>query len=82
MPTVLSSLFYSDNNRWPTSRVGLVEWATNRPDLVEFTNSLSSTLAFNVQTNGSLTIHGVLAPPFKGDWVQHLDKPTNTTPSP
>jgi hypothetical protein len=81
-PTVLSSLFYSDNNRWPTSRVELADYATNHTDLVAFTNDLYSTLTFDVQTNGSLIIHGALGPAVKVDWTEHLDKPTNTTPSP
>lgn len=81
-PSMLSSLFYSDNNRWPTSRVELADYATNHLDLVAFTNSLYSTLTFDVQTNGSLIIHGALVPPVKVDWTEHLDKPSVTRPPP
>lgn len=77
-PIILSSLFYSDNNHWPTNRDEFVDFAAKHSDLVPFTNSLYSTLTFDVQTDGSLIIHGALAPPVKFDWTEHLDKPTNT----
>ena len=76
-PMIVASLFFSENNRWPTNRVELADYAAKHPEFA-FTNSLYSTLTLDVDTNGSLTIHTVLAPPLQADWTMRLDKSTNT----
>ena len=78
-PTLVAITFYSENSRWPTSRVELVECAGKDLNLnSRFTNEVYSTLTLDVQTNGSLIIHGELAPPGKGNWTTHLGQPNDT----
>ena len=77
-PSLVATTFYSQNNRWPTSRVELVECATNALNNLSFTNELYSTLTLDVQTNGSLVIHCELAPPAKGSSTFQLEQPKVT----